>query len=238
MSIHSTLKLKLTILLVFAIAVAGSAVRLSLRDTHMPPSADPKAGTSAATAAASTSPTAATPVASAPTAAAAQPAAGNQALEAKYQLAYNSFFSHKYAAAIKTADEIIKQDDKFYKAYNIKGIALAYSGQSQQAMENIDTALALNPDFGYARFNKALAYELTAQYDLALEWYHKDLALENFVWSYYGISSIYGRRGDVPNTVKYLKQAIALDPSVKGFARDEKDFNPVKNRPEFQALLN
>lgn len=233
MSKQSTLKLKLAILLVFVIAVAGSAVRLSLQDSKTPQSAGPQTGTSSARA---TTPET-SPVSSAPTAVTTPPTTGNPELEAQYQLAYNSFFSHKYAESIKTADEIIKQDPKFYKAYNIKGIALAYSGQAQLAMQNIDKALALNPDFGYARFNKALAYELTARYDLALEWYHKDLELENFVWSYYGISSIYGRRGDVPNTVKYLKQAIALDPSVKGFAKDEKDFNPVKNSPEFQALL-
>ncbi len=232
MSIRPTVKLKLSILLVFAIAAAGLALRLGLRDVNTPPATGLQPA-----AARTTAPSTTVPVTSPPTAPAVQPASGNQALETQYKQAYNSFFSHRYAEAIKTANEIIKQDDEFYKAYNIKGIALAYSGQPQQAMENIDKALALNPEFGYARFNKALAYELSAQYNLALEWYHKDLEVENFVWSYYGISSIYGRRGDVSNTLKYLKQAIALDPGVKDFARDEKDFNPVKNSPEFQALI-
>jgi hypothetical protein len=37
--------------------------------------------------------------------------------------------------------------------------------------------------------------------------------------------------------VKYLQQAIAIDPGVKDSAREEKDFNPVRNNPQFKALI-
>lgn len=177
------------------------------------------------------------PQASSPTPAKPQPTPQETSLEAKYQAAYDSFEAKKYSDAIKLADEIMKEDDKFYKAYNIKGIALAYSGQANKGLENIDKALALNPDYGYARFNKALTYELTGRYDLSLQWYDKALQVENYVWSYYGKASIYGRRGDVPNTVKFLKMAIDLDNGVKEIAREEADFNPVKKSKEFQDLL-
>jgi len=166
-----------------------------------------------------------------------QPTPTNNILEEKYQLAYQSFGDKKYANAIKTADEILKQDPNFYKAYNIKGIALSYSSQPNQGLINIDKALAIKPDFAYARFNKALAYELTAQYDKALEWYDKALQVENYIWSYYGKASIYGRRGDVANTVKFLKIAIDMDPGVKDIAKAEHDFDPVKNSREFINLL-
>ncbi len=158
-------------------------------------------------------------------------------LEEKYQKSYNAFFSKKYSESIKLADEVIKEDDKFYKAYNIKGIAQCYSGKYLDGMKNIDKALELKPDYGYARFNKALALELYEKLDEALVWYDKALEVENYVWSHYGKASIYGRKGDVANTVKNLKTAIEMEPGVKEEAKKEKDFDKVRNSKEFQELV-
>jgi tetratricopeptide (TPR) repeat protein len=160
-----------------------------------------------------------------------------KALEDKYQKGYVAFQNKNYGDAIKLEDEVIKEDDKFYKAYNVKGIAQCYNKKYLEGMNNIDKALEIKPEYGYARFNKALAFELYAKYDDALKWYDKALEVENFVWSYYGKASIYGRRGDVSNTVKNLKTAIDMDAAVKDVAKDEVDFNNVKNSKEFQEIL-
>ncbi|MBV4446552.1 hypothetical protein KM799_08040 [Clostridium tyrobutyricum] len=159
-------------------------------------------------------------------------------LNQKYKDAEQMFRNKQYSDCIKKADEIITEDKNFYKAYNIKGIALSYSGNFEKGMENIDKSIALNSNYGYAKFNKALAYELYGKYDEALLWYDKNLSIEKYVWSYYGKASIYGRRGDVTNTVKYLKIALDMSPEIKDIARDEKDFDPVKNSKEFQQLIN
>lgn len=151
--------------------------------------------------------------------------------------AYSYFSKKNYEDAIKLCDDVIVKDSNFYKAYNVKGITLAYSGQFDEGMKNIDKALELKNDFGFARFNKALTYEIFGKYDEALEWYFKDLEIEKYVWTYYGISSIYGRNGDVDNTVKYLKLAIDIAPEVKEEAKTEVDFNPVKDSSEFQELI-
>ncbi|MBA5851725.1 hypothetical protein H2684_10510 [Clostridium sp. cel8] len=158
-------------------------------------------------------------------------------LESQYKKAESLFRNKQYAESIKEADSIIKQDKDFYKAYNIKGIALCYSNNFEEGMNNIDKSLELNPEYGYARFNKALAYELYGQYDKALIWYDKDLQIEDYVWSYYGKASIYGRRGDVENTVKYLKIALNMAPEIKSIAKNEKDFDPVRNSKSFQDLF-
>lgn len=160
-------------------------------------------------------------------------------LEDKYQEAYKAFHSKNYWDTIKMADEIIKEDDKFYKAYNIKGIALCYTGAGNydEGMKAIDKALELKQDYGYARFNKALALELYGHYDEALEWYDKALQVENYEWSYYGKASIYGRKDDVKNAVENLKRAIEMEPSVKEAAKEEADFDNVRDSKEFNDLL-
>lgn len=162
----------------------------------------------------------------------------NKRLDAEYKKAYTAFQSNNYTEAINIADSIIKEDPNYYQSYSIKGIALCYSQEYNDGMANIDKALQLKPDYQYGRFNKALALELWGYYNDALKWYDKALELNNNdVWSYYGKASIYGRGGDVANTVKYLQKAINLDASVKNFARDEKDFDPVRSSDEFQQLV-
>lgn len=154
-----------------------------------------------------------------------------------YNLSYNEFFSHNYSESISKADELIKEFPESYMGYSIRGIAKAYNGDFQGAMSDIDKSLSINPDYGYGRFNKALTYELYGQLDNALEWYNKALEVEDYVWTYYGIASIYGRRGDSESTVKYLKKAIDMDVSVKAEAETESDFDPVRNTEEFKNII-
>lgn len=162
----------------------------------------------------------------------------NKSLEKKWKTGYDQFFRKEYNNAIQTERQVIQEDPTFYKAYAVEGIALAYSGNFEKGIEQIDLSLKLNPNYGYARFNKALANELYNHYDEAIIWYNKALEIEKFEWSYYGIASIYGRKGDVANTVKYLKLAIEINPGVRNTARNEADFDNVRQSPEFKKLIN
>ncbi len=158
-------------------------------------------------------------------------------LEQKYDESFKAFGEKRYDDTITLANIVIEEDTNFYKAYNIKGIALCYKNNFDEGMKNIDKALQLKSDFGYARFNKALAYELHGDYDESLNWYDKNLQVENYIWSYYGKASIYGRRGDIENTVKYLKIAIDMSSDIKKIAAEEEDFNPVRDSKEFEELI-
>ena len=158
-------------------------------------------------------------------------------LEKKWKIGYDKFFEKKYKEAIKIERQVLKEDSSFYKAYAVEGIALAYSGDFEGGMKQIDKALEINPSYGYARFNKALANELYGHYDEAIEWYEKNLEVEKFEWSYYGMASIYGRKGDVKNTIKYLKLAIDINPSIKDAAKSEEYFDSIKESKEFTKLI-
>lgn len=164
-------------------------------------------------------------------------------MDDKYEEGKKLFLNKEYLNAISVADELIKEDPQYYQAYNLKGIALCYYGTGfggenfTQGMKNIDKSLEIKPDYGYGMFNKALAYELYAKYDDAIEWYNKSLTVEKYEWSYYGLASIYGRKGDVENSVKYLKLAIAMNSNIKDDAKTEPDFNNVRSSQEFQDAI-
>lgn len=154
-----------------------------------------------------------------------------------YNEAYSLFFSNEYENAVNKANELVNNYPDNYMGYNIRGIAKAYNGDYEGGMNDIDKALSIKEDYGYAIFNKALTYELYGNMEEALKWYNKNLEIEDYVWSYYGISSIYGRRGDVNNTMKYLNKAIEIDPAVKEVAQKEHDFEPVRSSEEFQKAV-
>lgn len=158
-------------------------------------------------------------------------------LERKWKVGFDQFFEKQYEKAIETERAVLKEDPNFYKAYAVEGIALAYNGDFNKGIEQINKALELKPDYGYGRFNKGLANALFGHYDEAIEWYEKALEVEKFEWSYYGIASVYGKKGDINNTVKYLKLAIDMNENIKNVAKNEEDFDKVKEYKEFKELI-
>lgn len=154
-----------------------------------------------------------------------------------YNQAYTLFFSHDYKGAIDKANRLVNEFSENPMGYNIRGIARVYNGDYEGGMMDIDKSLQIDESYGYARFNKALTYELYGNMDKALKWYNKALEVEEYVWTYYGISSIYGRRGDINNTMNYLNKAIEMDAGVKDVAKEEHDFDPVKDFEAFKKAV-
>ena len=168
--------------------------------------------------------------------------AKQKALDDEWKTGYDVYNQKKdNAECIRIMDDIIAKDDKYYEAYTLKGIALCFtsSGHYEEGMKNLDKALELKPDYGYGRFNKALAFELYAKYPEAIAAYKSALEVEDYIWSYYGIASIYGRYGDSKNSVYYLNFAIKQDPEViKSLVKEEQDFDNVRNSKEFIAAVS
>ncbi|MEN8904516.1 MAG: hypothetical protein ABF289_01000 [Clostridiales bacterium] len=161
----------------------------------------------------------------------------NSELDQLYDDAYRNFHSGAYNKAIDICDEVLEIQENHYKAYNIKGIALVFSDNFKNGMENIDKSLELEPDDWYLRFNKGLAYSYNKNFDEGLKWYDKSLEKKEYVWSYYGKAAIYGQLNDLDNTIKNLKIAINMSESVIEIARSEKDFDLVENTIEFKELI-
>lgn len=155
-----------------------------------------------------------------------------------YEQGLKLYYDHKMAEALVLFNKALEIDSQCYQAINGKGAAYAFQGRYSEGIALIKKAIQMKPDFVYARFNLGLAYELAGNWDESIKAYHEALRLDNKdIWSYYGIASIYGREGNVEKVIEYLKPAIDLDIEVKDVAREERDFNPVKNDPRFIELI-
>lgn len=147
-----------------------------------------------------------------------------KALDKKCDEAQEFFYNNRYKEAVDLANEVLAEDDKNYRAYTIKGIALCYD-RTSNGFDEIEKALDINPSYNYAMYNMALAYEISFDYDNALQWYEKALTVGSDekvkALSNYGIAIIYARKGDTDKASEYLKAAVALDSDLAEMA--EKD---------------
>jgi tetratricopeptide (TPR) repeat protein len=164
-------------------------------------------------------------------------AAAQKAL-ALYEQGLKLYYERNFSAALTYFDQALALNQNCYQALNAKGATYAFQGRYDEGIALIKQALALQPEFVYGHFNLGLANELAGRWETAINAYQEALRLDNKdVWSYYGIASIYGRLGNAAKVKEYLAQAIALDPGVKEVAREEHDFDPVRQDPAFQELV-
>lgn len=161
-----------------------------------------------------------------------------------YNEAFEKFHSGAYDESINIANDILEKFPMSERAYNIKGIAEAFNGDFNQGLIDINKAIELKEDYGYALFNKALCYELYNDYENSLIWYDKALSVEQYLWSYYGKASIYGRQGNIDGVEVNLKKALEIAEKenvlkeVKEAAKVEEDFLSVRNNDRFVNLIN
>lgn len=155
-----------------------------------------------------------------------------------YDQGFQIYISRNFDEAIKYFNKAIQVDPGCYKAITFKGAALCFKGDYNDGNKLIDKALELKPDFPYCNFNKAMAYKLQKDYKNALIWFDKTISFDpQNTWSYFGKATIYSEWNDAPRAVEELRKAIGTDPGVKDAARNEKDFDNVRNDPEFVKLL-
>lgn len=157
--------------------------------------------------------------------------------------AYSRF---EYDAAIAAYNKALRADSHNYQALSGKGVALAMRGNASgntddvaAGIASIQQALAIWPNYVQAFYDLALAYKINGQYDESLIYFQKVLNADpKNTWSYYGIATIYGDKGDAANAVAYLKKAAALDKEhVLEAARTQSHFDSIRQDPAFQALV-
>ncbi len=164
--------------------------------------------------------------------------APNPAALVLYEQGLDLYYEKNFSEALNLFNKALAIDPACYQALNAKGATLAFQGKYDEGLTLIKQALALKPDFVYGHFNLGLANELAGRWDPAISAYLQAIQLDNKdVWSYYGIASIYGRFGNTEKVLEYLEQAININPEVKEDAREEHDFDPVRQDPRFQELV-
>ena len=162
-----------------------------------------------------------------------------QALCTQAQAAYNA---KQYDSAVQYAEQAIAADATCYQAYNIKATAYYYANGSsvaQQSIALINQALAIEPNYAYGYFNRALIYKGLKEYDASIADFQKDIALKPAdAWAYYGIATIYADTLQNADAIEYLRKAAALDDAVKQTAKEQSHWDNLRDDAVFQSIVN
>lgn len=122
--------------------------------------------------------------------------------------------------------------------YTARGNTLYRQGEYHRAIDMYEAALALDPLAVKARNNLGSAYLQLAMDDRAAAAFEEALRLdESYGLAYYNLACVQARAGNVNGAAAYLRQAAAIEPLARDWARTDSDFARVRNAPEFRQLL-
>ena len=122
--------------------------------------------------------------------------------------------------------------------YTARGNTLYRQGEYRRAIDMYEAALALNPLAVKARNNMGSAYLQLTMDDRAAAAFEEALRLdESYGLAYYNLACVQARAGDVNGAAAYLRQAAAIEPQARDWARTDSDFARVRNAPAFRQLL-
>ncbi|MFT8887829.1 MAG: hypothetical protein ABF904_03340 [Ethanoligenens sp.] len=156
--------------------------------------------------------------------------------------AQTAYMANQYDMAMNLANQAIASDSQCFQAYNIKGAAYYFQNGNtvaDKALALINQSLAINPNYDYGYFNRALIYKGLKQYTQSIADFQKNIAITpTAAWAYYGIATIYADTKQTDPALSYLQKAINLDNSIKQTAKEQNHWDNLRSNAAFQALVN
>jgi len=145
----------------------------------------------------------------------------------------------RHEEAIEKFQKAAEINTKDAEVYYNWGVALLNLGRNEEAIEMSRKATEINPKFAEAYSNWGAALGNLDRYEEAIEKFKKAVEINpKYVKAYYNLACAYSRLNNRNETRKNLKKAIELDPKWKEKAKTDKNFDNLRNDPEFKKLIS
>ncbi|MBI3328155.1 MAG: tetratricopeptide repeat protein [Nitrospinae bacterium] len=165
------------------------------------------------------------------------PPASHAAAEAAFQRAVTAEARGLWEEAIRSYQEALALKPTLREAHTNLGTLYVRQNRLTAAIEQFQAALALEPNYALARNNLGSAYLMLGQESLAAREFLAAIRSDaQYVSPYYNLGSLYARRGEVDQAISFLTRAIALQPAVLIWLREDPDFDRIRASREFQRL--
>ena len=121
----------------------------------------------------------------------------------------------------------------------LKGRALRTMERYREAIEPLQRAAELNPENIQVWLALGWCHKRCGRIGRAIESLEEGLAIASEeAILHYNLACYWSVAGNVRLAVGFLSQAFQIDPNYRDLVADETDFDPVRQRPEFQALTS
>lgn len=119
----------------------------------------------------------------------------------------------------------------------LKGQALRLMERYQDAVVPLREAAELETENIHIRLALAWCYKRTRRLDLAIEALEEALTVDSSQGIlHYNLACYWSLAGNVKLAVAYLAQSFELDANYRDRCGSERDFDPIRNHPQFLAL--
>jgi tetratricopeptide (TPR) repeat protein len=119
------------------------------------------------------------------------------------------------------------------------GEALRALGRYRDALEPLQRASQADPENIHIWLALAWCHKRTGRIDLAVEAISSALVADpNEAMLHYNLACYLSMSGEKNRALGHLSQALSLDPDYRRLIDDERDFDPIRADPEFQALTS
>ncbi len=144
------------------------------------------------------------------------------------------------ALAILANYESEEEEEEFYgEVMYLKGQALRAMERYEEAVAPLRQAAILDSENIHIWLALGWCFKRCRRIDLAIEALEDGLAAEtNDAILHYNLACYWALVDNVQTALDYLSQALDLDPNFRDLVDDEPDFDPIRNHPEFQALIS
>jgi tetratricopeptide (TPR) repeat protein len=123
-------------------------------------------------------------------------------------------------------------------ALYLEGEALRSLDRLTDALIPLEAAADVAPSNIHIWLALAWCYKRTGQLPKAIEALEQALEIDpHEPLLLYNLACYWSLSGDAAQSVDYLAKAFELDTNYRDLVAGESDFDPIRNRPEFQALL-
>ena len=120
----------------------------------------------------------------------------------------------------------------------LTGLAYRAMHRYAEAVPHLKAAAELNPESVPIWLALGWCYKRIDCLDEAIQALEQALmANKQEAIIHYNLACYWSLAGDVDRALQYLAQSFDIDPRYRELASDESDFDPIRDLPDFQALL-
>jgi Flp pilus assembly protein TadD len=121
----------------------------------------------------------------------------------------------------------------------LRGEALRSLERYDEALEPLREAAENRPDNTRVWLALGWCHKRTGRIDLAVESLEKALDVKPCdALNHYNLACYLSLAGKRRRALTHLSKALAIDSDYRALAHDERDFDPIRSDPEFQALTS
>lgn len=135
--------------------------------------------------------------------------------------------------------EALRLEPSWSRPHSDMAILYRHTGRMDEAIREVEAALNMEPLDPFNHYNYGVILDELSRHAEARAKYEKTLELSpGLPQAMYNLACGYAREADLETALPYLIESIRIDDAFREEARNDPDFDRVRDRPAFISVMN